>query len=182
MQHRLRFLTFSGILALSISTICAEPLSFADIHIDSIVVRAWDIDYNLKDLNYSYSKRDSIRVKIDTNIFAEIMKNVRELYEIGDGKVVPPPRIVCGNGLPYCGIIRACGSDKFTLELYLTCPESDFAGEIRYDSKKYVVTVNNRIQNKLKEVIKRARLKIFKKGRLWESSFDVLKIPQKNRN
>jgi hypothetical protein len=162
----------------SISGLIANPVSFDTIHIDSIIVSAWDIDYMLKDINYSSMKSDSTRLKMSSTKFYEIMKNTKQLFEIGEGKIVPPPRFACGNGLPYCGIIRAYGAGNFRMELYLTCPTSDFTGEIRYGSKKYVISLNTAIQNSLREMIKKTRLTIFKKGRLWESSFDVLKKSQ----
>jgi hypothetical protein len=153
----------------------AGPSPFDYIQIDSVILKAWDIDFSIKDTTYSYTKKDSISVKLDNKIFREIIKNADETYEIIEGVIIPPPRSFCGDLLSTRGIVMCFGNaDKFKLELSLGCPNSSLHGEISFNSKNYGISLNNKIQTKLKGLINKSRLSIFKKNRLWESSHSIL--------
>jgi hypothetical protein len=177
----MHFMELIGIGLFLVSSVFAKPIQFDKINFDSIVVQAWDVDYLLSDTGYSYLKLDSILTKLDSIYFNEIIRNINKTIETGEGKgkSIALPIFVCGDGLPFCGIIKGYGKTNLKIELYLSCPTSDLQCKLFNGTKEYDITLNSKFQIKLKELIYRTRLKIFNKSRLFEQSFEDI---MKNKN
>jgi hypothetical protein len=137
--------------------------------IDSSNVIAWDARKEIERNGIKKNEIDSIQSNLELQFAKKILNNTVVINNKNNGnKVINPPIYYCGCGLGWSGKISIYFDAKNCLEIVLSCPNSKLQNRLKYDQNEFVVNLNTKIEEEIKEFIRKKRLEVFKDSCLWE--------------